>query len=63
MPQQSHPATDISAVTPAQRAQILREESDLLEEKMMRGGIDTQRDVLVALRIRIDELEEVRTAD
>jgi hypothetical protein len=63
MSRPAHSTTDISAVTSAQRAQILREESDLLEEKMSKGGIDTHGDVLVALSMRIDELDGVRPPD
>jgi len=33
MSQQSHPVADVSAVTPAQRAQILREELIWFEKK------------------------------
>ena len=63
MSQESHPMIDISAVTPAQRARILREESALLEAGMSKGGIDTHGDILVTISMRIDELEGNLAAD
>jgi hypothetical protein len=63
MSQDSHPMVDISTVTPAQRAQIIREESALLEAEMDKGGIDNNRDVLVVISMRIEELEGTLTSD
>jgi hypothetical protein len=40
MPQQPHPTTDVSAITPAQRAQILREESIWIEDDWLNGRFD-----------------------
>lgn len=57
MSQQPRPLVDISTVTSAQRAQILREEAALLVAEMSKGGIDTLSDIIVALEMRVNEIE------
>jgi hypothetical protein len=63
MSQQPRPFVDISTVTSAQRAQILREEAALLVAEMEKGGIDTLGDIIVTLEMRVDEIEGNVAAD
>ncbi|WP_430786829.1 hypothetical protein [Actinoplanes sp. G11-F43] len=58
MTRQSHPAADVSAVSPAQRARILREESAWIEEDWQNGCFDGGiKDLMIRLSMRIEELE------
>lgn len=63
MSQQPRPLVDMSTVTPAQRAHILREEAALLVAEMEKGGIDNFSDIIVTLEIRAKEIEGNVAAD
>ncbi|MFC4063464.1 hypothetical protein [Actinoplanes subglobosus] len=63
MTEQPQPIADVSTVTPAQRAQILREESVWIEEDWLDGCFDGGvKDLMVALSTRIEDLEGATTA-
>lgn len=63
MTEQQHPIADVSTVTPAQRAQILREESVWIEEDWLDGCFDGGvKDLMGALSTRIKDLEGATTA-
>jgi hypothetical protein len=62
MTQQPHPSVDVSAVSPEQRAQILREESVWIKEDWLQGCFDGGiKDLMVGLSMRIEELEGTTT--
>jgi hypothetical protein len=57
MSQPPQSTADISSITSAQRAQILREEMTRLEAEWMNHQYDNIRDLMIDLGVRIDELE------
>jgi hypothetical protein len=62
MNRQPHPSADVPAVSPAQRAQILREESAWIEEDWLQGRFDGGiKDLMVGLSMRIEELDGTTT--
>lgn len=53
-----HIKADVSAVTPAQRAQILREEAMWMREGWLEGNYDGGiKDLMLSIQTRVEELE------